>query len=293
VNITIHTLQLQKLSLRFDGDDDHLLPAVVAEVRAHSSLKELNLCCLHGDIGLDDRYVELVLEAASALGLTSLDLDSCKVTPAVAPALARLLSSTTLTRLKIFYNGAALLDATAAALLSVALRANCTLRELGLHMIGLWDDADSAAVLLDALVGHASLRELSISQNEVATDADREVAGALLGALVAANAPVLVKLSLDICKLRDYGMLPLVAALPQNTHLRELRIVQANLSADFTEQQLLHAIRANTSLRYLDAGDILDVDDEPPPPDAEDALRLAREAADLVKARAAAEPASE
>ena len=251
-------IQLQRLYLHWHGDDDvgQLFPAVMTELRAHASLKELCLDCTRTD-DFDDRHLELTVDVACALRLRSLDLFACEPTPAAMPALVRLLSSTALKRLHInneLDSFAVMLDAAGAALLANALRANCTLHELSLGKTGFWVNMVAAALVLGALTGHASLRVLQIGFDMVDTEAERGIAGALLGALVAANAPPLVELDVSYCGLRDVGLEPIMASLPQNTHLRKLGIRRSNLSAGFIEQHLLPALLANTSLHQLLTG---------------------------------------
>jgi hypothetical protein len=45
-----------------------------------------------------------------------------------------------------------------------------------------------------------------------------------------------------------------VLALPRNTHLSKLYLISSNISAEFAHDELLPAVRANTSLRLLIAG---------------------------------------
>ena len=241
----------------------------------------------------------LALDAAHSLGLESLKLYSCPPVPEAAPALARLLSSTTLTtlsfRLGRFDWPAWGFDAAAAALLAPALRTNRTLRFLELVNIRLWDDSDAAVVMLGALTGHVSLRSLNLSENDFETEAAREAAGAAFGALVAANAPALERLDLSDCNLRDAGVGPLAAALPLNAHLRELSLHNACLSG-VASRQLLAALRANTSLRRFNASDVDLQDYTEPFPEFDESERLLSEGTEFVddreRARATAEVAA-
>jgi hypothetical protein len=106
--------------------------------------------------------------------------------------------------------------------------------------------------LLDALTAHASLRVLILSSNPV-NAAHQADMGAALGALVAANAPALHTLNVSCGSLGDVGLRPLCDALPQNTHLRELAIFSNSITEVLARDVLLPAVRANTSLRKLDA----------------------------------------
>jgi hypothetical protein len=71
--------------------------------------------------------------------------------------------------------------------------------------------------------------------------------------LVAANAATLECIDLGHCCLRDAGLGPLFEALPANTHLRELDIVDNATSEALARDVLLPALRANSSLRMLHA----------------------------------------
>jgi hypothetical protein len=145
----------------------------------------------------------------------------------------------------------ALLDGAASALLSTALRANRTLQTLALRMVMLWDDAPAAVALLGALTGHPSIRSLDFGDNQLDDEAGALVIGAALGVLLAANAPALQSLDLSYCDLGDGALGPLVDALPQNTHLHEVRLLNSRFSAGFAARRLLPAVRVNTALRTL------------------------------------------
>ncbi len=57
------------------------------------------------------------------------------------------------------------------------------------------------------------------------------------------------------CFLGDDGVRPLLEALPANTHLRTLRCSDNNMTEVLARDVLLPAVRANTSLRTLVAGE--------------------------------------
>jgi hypothetical protein len=194
--------------------DDADVLALAAAMREHASLQAVWL----ENVPLDTPAVlDAFTNAALARRVTELCFDCCSLSPACAPALARLLSSTALTHLGVAGNGGPLLDAPAAALLTAALRANTTLRFLHLNYVDLWD-ANAGAALLTALTSHPSLQELSLTSNRVHVAAAAAV-GAALGALIAADAPALRKLNMSYCALGDAGLAPLVDALASNTHL--------------------------------------------------------------------------
>jgi Ran GTPase-activating protein (RanGAP) involved in mRNA processing and transport len=228
-----------------------LLPAVAA----HAALTKLHLSGFPLEMPDD---LDAVVDIALSSRLERLIFDRCDVCAASAPALVRLLSGTTLTKLKLFNADQSelvpLLDAPAAALLAAALRANGTLTELVFASMGMWRDeetAAAAATLLAALPAHPSLRVLNFDANRCVPDEAAHIAGAALGALVAANAPALHELSVYSCSLGDAGLAPLFAALQRNTHLRTLKCEENDMSGAFARHVALPALRANTSLRML------------------------------------------
>jgi hypothetical protein len=228
-----------------DADEATTL-ALVADLAAHELLKRVEL--LHGVLETL-AALDVVVDVALAREMTSLKLWNCRLSPASAPALARLVGSGTLTELSIG-EGGQLLDAPSAALLGAALRTNSTLSSLAFHW-GFWQDAEAGAALLGALTDHVSLRTLNLSGNHMLVA--EAVAGAALGALVAANAPALTQLEVSQSNLGDAGLRPLLEALPYNTHLRTLGVGDNAMSATFARDVLLPAVRANTSLLKLRA----------------------------------------
>jgi hypothetical protein len=229
------------------GDKDAAgIAAFAADVATHASLTGMTLehVPLNTPVALD-----AVVDAALARRMHTVALCECGLSPASAPALARLLSSDALTKLKCWWMH--LLDAPAARVLAAALRANSTLTSLTLAFAGVFDDAAAGAELLGALTGHASLRMLSLRANSV-EEADGAAVGAALGVLVAADAPALTALDVTACRLGDDGLRPLFGALPQNTHLRALHVSFNNVSQACARDVLLPAVRANASLREVD-----------------------------------------
>ncbi len=106
-------------------------------------------------------------------------------------------------------------------------------------------------LLLGALAGHKSLHELNVSHNFADTSAKQAVAGAVLAALVAANAPALHTLDISFCSLGDAGFGLLMDALPQNTHLHTLHCADNDITEDFVRNRVRPAVQANTSLHKL------------------------------------------
>jgi hypothetical protein len=225
------------------AEHEAAMTEMAAGVAVHDTLSSLRLhgAPLHVLAGLD-----AVVDAVLLRRVPSLELSSSRLTTASAPALARLLGGSALTKLHIWNTAQQLLDAPAAALLADALRANSTLTTLILEGISFWHDAAAATTLLGALTGHPSLRKLEVRLDAVGARA--AVAGAALGALVTANAPALHELHLRDHHLGDDGLGPLVDALPASTHLRTLDVRGNNMSEAFVHYRLLPAVRANSGL---------------------------------------------
>jgi hypothetical protein len=166
--------------------------------------------------------------------------------------LARLVGGSALSTLVLEGEIAPLLDEPAAVLLGNVLRANTTLTSVTFNLVALFSNAAAATALMDALTAHATIQKLDFSNNFSLFDdapASLVAAGAVLGALVAANAPALRELNLDACDLPDAGLGPLVDALAANTHLRVLNCRMNQLSEAFERDQLLPALGANPWLQ--------------------------------------------
>jgi hypothetical protein len=220
--------------------------AIAADVPAHASLQELHLVGAPLDA---PAVLDAVVEAALACRLPILELLVCDLSPASAPALARLLGGSALTTLVIYASDDPddqLLDEPAAVLLGDALRANTTLTSLVLDDVCLWQEPAAGVALLNALMAHQNLCELEVGDNAVDA-AHQAVAGAALGALVAANAPKLRFLYINGNGLGDAGMGPLVDALRHNTHLQALYCDGNDMSETFVRERLLPAVRPGLS----------------------------------------------
>jgi hypothetical protein len=226
--------------------DEAAVMALAAELTFHAHLQGLQLigARLNTAAALD-----AVVDAVLMRRLTSVTLKYCDFSPASTPALVRLIGGGALAELEISDPEPRLYAITALAL-GDALRASSTITAVLMRWARLWRDPAAATVLLGALTGHPSLRSLTIAHNAV-DPADREEAGAALGALVAANAPALTELDVSWCGLGDAGLGPLFDVLPGNTHLRKLDCASNELSDAFVRERLLPAVRANASLRKL------------------------------------------
>jgi hypothetical protein len=220
------------------GENDVLMLA--ADVSAHVGLTVLELTGLrlHTPAALG-----AVVDAALARRVSCLNLDFCRLSPASAPALARLLDDGSLTALRVNDHEVRWQDDPALSVLCDASRASSTLTSL--FLLCLYCEPTAAAALLGALTGHRSLHTLRLRGTRLLG------AAAALGELVAANAPSLVDLDVSCCRLHDMGLGPLFDALPHNTHLRTLNCCGNQASEAFTRDRLLPAVRANRSLRSL------------------------------------------
>jgi hypothetical protein len=71
-----------------------------------------------------------------------------------------------------------------------------------------------------------------------------------VASVIAADAPALSHLTFGMGE-GDFGLSPVFAALPQNTHLRSLVWWWDGMNEEFVNEELLPAVRANTSLRHF------------------------------------------
>jgi hypothetical protein len=251
-SLHVHSFEFQHAE---DERDEASVLALAVDIGSHAHLRRLKLT----SAPLSIRYtaaLNAVVDAALARRLTSVTLRGCSLSPESVPALVRLVGGGAMAELYI--SGLRqLLDVPSALALGNALRLSSTLTAVSLPMVRLWRARGAGAALLRALAGHPSLRSLDISINR-SDWAGREEAGAVLAALVAANAPALQEIRVQDCNLGDAGLGPLFHALPANTHLTTLTCSDNELSDVFVRDALLPAVRANTSLRELDTG--LDTD---------------------------------
>jgi hypothetical protein len=240
---------------------DAFVANVVPFLATHASLTRLALrrAPLNVVAALD-----AVVDAALARGMTFLSLCEGSLHPASLSSLARLLrGNTTLTTLVIrgedapmirFFGNEALTQ-----LFADALRSNTTLTSLTLHHVGLWTSFPSARALLGALTGHVSLTALHLTSNLSQENDDTTADGELIAALLSANPPpALTHLDVSDCGFEDGSMQPLLMAAARSTRLRSLYAGGNEVRDDaFMRDEMLPAVRANSSLRTLQLGEAM------------------------------------
>jgi hypothetical protein len=227
------------------GAPEGALLGLAADLRACTRIQQLYLC----PASLSGAALDAIVDAALAARLVGVHLAHVTFAGA-APlrALTRLVAGgvARLTVSRSELPGDALAEDVAA--FADALRASTRLTGLNLRTFFAHNEGAAGAVL-GALEGHASLRKLDASARRPCASF-----GGALARLVAADAPALRSLTASHCRLGDAGLAPLCEALKGNTHLRELRVSGNHCSAAFVRDALLPAVRANASLRVLEAG---------------------------------------
>jgi hypothetical protein len=227
------------------GAPEGALLGLASDLAACTRIQQIYLC----PASLSDAALDALVDAALAARLVGVHLAHVAfVGDAPLRALTRLVAGgvarLTVSRSELPAD-AAPEDVTAFA---DALRASTRLTGLNLRTFFAHNEGAAGAVL-GALEGHASLRKLDASARRPCASF-----GAALARLVAADAPALRSLTASHCRLGDAGLAPLCEALRRNTHLRELRVSGNHCSAAFVRDALLPAVRANGSLRVLEAG---------------------------------------
>ncbi len=290
----LHAARLQmrhSLEVRFDDDNDGMFgdlvcfgpfAAALMDATLQPALLQVEICCADTE---DPALMGALVDAAVERQLRVLTLDYC--TPPNAALLVRLLTEGSLVGLEFYpsleWEALQMFeDVAGAALVADALRVNTKLTDLVLVEAGL-SDMRVAELLLGALVGHPSLCELHIRNEYILNFNDRyynedEHAmgmaadfGAVLAALISADAPALHVFGCFNNSLSDAGLTPIVEALAGNRHLRELDLRGNGMSEEFAREFLLPAVRANTSLRKLKCAN-----HDSNPPAAAKAERLVR-----------------
>jgi hypothetical protein len=230
--------------------------ALAAEIETHASLVRLELrhCMLDTPATLG-----AIVAAVHARRLARLELHKCNVSVVAMPVLMALFGSASALRDFSFSHGELPLDEDSAAALGDSVHASSALS--GFTLCGARGMAPGALrrLVQRGFIAHSSLRKLELlnSRSGEAADfagcVDAGVA-AQLGAMLAADAPALLELSID-CRSRDNAseaaMAPLFTALAYNTHLRVLLFQNRLLREAFAAGALLPALRANNALRVL------------------------------------------
>ena len=255
---------LRLRSLDVIGQEGVALPpaltAALADARLHPEMDQLQL--RHADFRAPGALDAVADAAVARTCLLFLFFHHCALSPAAAPALARVLRHSAQLALLLLHGGAAtILDAAGAATIGDALRASDTLEYLALLELPQLS-AHAVTSFVGALVGHRSLRVLDLRGTIVE---DPAAAGVALAALLAADAPVLEDLRVPGCGLGGAGLGPLLDALQHNSCLRKLDIRGNGVPAGFMRGRLLPAVRANTSLRVLriyDENEVINDEDE-------------------------------
>jgi hypothetical protein len=221
--------------------------AALADPALQPALSEL---CVVGADTAQPAVMGALVDAALSRRLRELRMDCC--TPPSAAPFARLLAEGSLAVLEFYPSGGSppLFDAAGAALVADALLVNTKLTTLTLCCAHVCEDIRAAELLLAALAGHLSMREIQIIGEHVAAE-DRNAVGAALGALIAADAPALHILNWSSSNLGDAGLAPIVEALALNHHLRNLNVLDNDMSEEFAREHLLPAVQLNTALRAL------------------------------------------
>ena len=222
-------------------------PSLLAQSAAHPDLRLYRFSS--EELGAPEALQALVT-AALQRKVWRLGFTECKLCPASAPALARLVSGGELAELGIYVEARGLLDEPAEEVFGAALRSSRTLKSLKLGLVCLWEDPAAAVMLIDAITAHPTLREIGLWSN-IVPQGLKQRAGTAIAALVAADAPALRELYIASCDLCDVGMVPVFAALRQNRWLQVLDCSGNGLSDSFRQSVMLPAVRANTGLRRL------------------------------------------
>jgi hypothetical protein len=223
------------------------LTAALADATVHPSLKHLSFDA-DPALGSSLPALDAFVDASLARGLRFLEFWNCGLTGASVPAIVRLLAGRSIMNFMLV-QASSLLDAPGAALLADELRNNAALLAIR-WTADLWADPAAAEALLDGLQGHPTIIGLDFTGNVVPAGL-RMRAGRAIAALVAANCPALRHLEIPNWQLGDAALVPLMDALPHNTHLRKLCMGRNEMTEAFAHQRLLPALQANSSLLTL------------------------------------------
>ena len=254
-------LTSRKMRVRRLISEDHWVASdlgrLARDMVGHTSLRELALLDAPLSLGVE---LDALVSSLRSKGVEALTLFAGRVDSRLGGALlTRLLVSPKpppelpLVSLTIYNGNRPLLFACAGELprLCKALGVGCTLTSLTLASVALFDDPLVADALLDVLTGHAHMAYLSFFGNEVVGEDRRVAAGRALARLLVVDSPALLKLMVGHCSLRSAGLVPLLKALRENTHLLTLVCDGNDMDEPCATRVLLPAVIANASLRCL------------------------------------------
>ena len=245
-------LRLRALKVNLTPLGEEAAAVFAAALLGDAWLKQLKLCFIDN---LERPVASAVWAAIEARQLTKLTVEYCSFSAMSVAAIARMVQHS-LTHLDLNSDrqlNPAPLDVAVWAQLAAALAASDKLKHVRLCNTQLMQAA-VASGMWQAITAHPSLHRIEIlllEDNELAAD-DVQATSELLGALVAANAPALHELDVVSNNMNGVGLQPMLDALAHNTHLRELKCY-AHMSNLFARLRFLPAIRANASLRRLEA----------------------------------------
>ena len=252
-------LNMRSFQVDFTSQEATSFLSCMADLQPRASLKTMHL----RSAPMPSRVAwEALADTAMSLSLKQVYVSATLIGLWCVPSLARLLREGTLLRLSVGScpHGGEIFDAETEPIVSAALRANSTLQYIRLSDVGLWNQR-AGIDFVNALAGHPTLKMISLNQ-KIGDDAEmRDLAGAALGRLVAANTPALKLLDVHGYALSDDGLRPLFAALPFNAHLSRLIAERNGISAAFAPV-VLASVRANQSLVHLSINGTMHTNDE-------------------------------
>ena len=213
-------------------------------IAGHDGLQKMTVDFV--EIGVTQ--LEALIDAAARRQLIELSFTFCRLTPAHLQQLSRSLEVRELRKLSVWNYGEALVGGDRVHAFCSALKA-CSLKEISLKRIGLFDSLSDGLSVLDALAGHHSIARVDLYFNSVALPF-RVAVGEALGRIVVAES-ALESLALDFCALGDEGARPFFDAVAKSATLSYLACGENRISRACACETILPAVRANESLRKL------------------------------------------
>jgi hypothetical protein len=234
-------LRISQLDVTFGHHDTVAeVLAVAAALAPHESLKTLTL---RG--GYSARGPNALMEAATQLGVSWLQVSNCVTDARSAPALARLVQRGSLTRLDLCFPNFRSSPVQEASMLELCavLRGCRTLTHLSVSLHP--PNGVHRHTFTELLEVVAELPALSVLDLSLSRLRKRLAFGHALGALLRADLPSLRTLRVMGCQLGDKGVRPLLGGLAANTHLHYLDCERGNdLSEAFKRRRLAPALAA-------------------------------------------------